>query len=181
MTSDWDCLKRARQGDESAWRDLFGRHQASLLNMAALITGSLDSAQDVTQESFLRLLKDRGENSTGSFKAYVAKIAYHLAIKEKTRQLRRSGLENLDVSDGNPSALETAIRDDRQRQIARAIRSLAEDQRNILILRFYGEFSYEQIAEITRIPLGTVKSRIFYAVKACRERLMMKGLDHETL
>ena len=181
VTSDWDCLKRARQGDDSAWRELFGRHQASLLNMATLITGSPDSAQDVIQESFLQLLKNRGENSAGSFRAYVAKIAYHLALKERARRSHRSSLQNLDVSDGNPSALEAAIRDDRQREVAGAIGSLAEDQRRILILRFYGEFSYEHIAEITRIPLGTVKSRIFYAVKACRERLLMKGLDHETL
>jgi RNA polymerase sigma-70 factor (ECF subfamily) len=60
--------------------------------------------------------------------------------------------------------------------VARALRTLDAEHRDVLVLRFYGGYSYEEIAKIVEAPLGTVKSRIFYAVKSCRETLQQKGV-----
>jgi RNA polymerase sigma-70 factor (ECF subfamily) len=53
---------------------------------------------------------------------------------------------------------------------------LSNEQREILALRYFGGHSYEEIAEITEVPIGTVKSRIFYAIKVCQEKLRERGV-----
>jgi len=176
MIADWDVLERARQGDESAWLWLVARHSPALLRTALLITGSLSVAKDLAQESFVRLL-DRGPpHPHGSFKAYLSTITFRLALKEKKRGQRQTELGNHDPVDMARSPLDEVLADERQRQLARVIGALPESQKAVLILRFYGQHSYEEIAQITGIPLGTVKSRLFHAVKACRRGMREKGL-----
>jgi RNA polymerase sigma-70 factor (ECF subfamily) len=176
MISDWDCLDRARRGDEDAWQLLFERHHLGLIKIAVLITGSLEAAKDLAQESFVRLLQSRVKHTDGSFKSYLSTIAYRLALKEKKRSSREKDFEGSDMPDGNPSPLEKTVREERDRHLVRTIRALPEHHRDILILRFYGEHSYEEIARLTRLPLGTVKSRIFYAVKMCGAELRERGV-----
>jgi RNA polymerase sigma-70 factor (ECF subfamily) len=73
------------------------------------------------------------------------------------------------------------VRSERERLVVKAIRSLDDAHRTTLVLRFYGEHSYEEIATLTGAPLGTVKSRLFYAVKQCREWLKTKGVLEECM
>jgi RNA polymerase sigma-70 factor (ECF subfamily) len=176
MTDDWQCLDLARGGDEIAWRDLFQRHYPSLVRMASCITGSLDTAHDLAQESFVRLLRVDIRHRNGSFKSYLATIAYRLALKERKRQGSNDGPGPLSIADDAPSPLELAIQNETDRIIVRVMQSLSDDQREILALRYFGGHSYEEIARITGIPIGTVKSRIFYAIKTCREKLTERGV-----
>jgi RNA polymerase sigma-70 factor, ECF subfamily len=177
MTDDWLCLELARNGDEAAWRSLFERYYVLLVKVAFFITGSIESSKDIGQEAFVVLLRANILHRNGSLKSYLSTIAYRLAVKERTR---RNKLKSLDVSpipDESSSAYELAVKDETDRLIVRTIQSLAIDQREILILRFFGENSYEEIARIMSIPIGTVKSRIFYAVKSCRRTLKEQGID----
>lgn len=176
MTDDWRCLDLARGGDERAWRILFHRYYPSLVRMALCVTGSRDTAQDLAQESFVRLLRAREKYQSGSFKAYLTTIAYRLALKETKRQRSKNDLETLSLADESRSPLEMAIQNETDRIIFKVIQSLPGEQRDILALRFFGEHSYGEIAHITEIPVGTVKSRIFYAIKSCRERLKEQGV-----
>jgi len=68
------------------------------------------------------------------------------------------------------------VRDETDRLIVRAIHMLAIEHREVLTLRFFGGHSYEEIARMMEIPIGTVKSRIFYAMKTCREKLKEQGV-----
>ena len=174
MIEDWDCLDLARQGDEAAWRFLFHRYYPALVKMTLCVTGSPDTARDLAQESFVRLLRARISHRDGSFKSYLSTIAYRLALKERKRKAR--DLVALDVADVSPDPLEQTIQDETDRIIFRVMHSLSLDQREILALRFFGGHSYEDIARITELPLGTVKSRIFYAVKTCRAKLRDQGV-----
>ena len=176
MISDWNCLERARNGDEEAWRLLFERHNTSLIKFTSLIIGSIDAAKDVTQESFIRLIHSRTKHREGSFKAYLSIIAYRLALKEKKRRQRNHNLDGFETAAETPTPLEAVVEQEQAKQVVRTIRSLPEHQRDILVLRFYGEHSYDAIARITKLPVGTVKSRIFYAVKTCQEKLREKGV-----
>ena len=181
MTSDWDCLTRAQGGDETAWQWLIEQHSPPLIKMTLLITGSMSVAQDLVQETFVRLLRYGSKHREGSFKAYLSTIAYRLALKEKKRSQRNLSLDNQTLADPAPSPLKAVLQKERDRHIASAIHSLDEHHKDILILRFYGNHSYEEIAQMTGLPIGTVKSRIFYAVKACRKKLQEKGIfDNET-
>jgi RNA polymerase sigma-70 factor (ECF subfamily) len=82
----------------------------------------------------------------------------------------------LELASPDPSPLEEAIADERQREVARVLLSLPTHQRDILILRLHGNHSYEEISEMTGLPLGTVKSRIFHAVKVARTTMKKRGI-----
>lgn len=176
MTSDWDCLRLARTGDETAWRILLDRHQQKLMKTACLLTGSLESAKDIIQESLYRLLRKEPAHTEGSFPAYAATIVYRLALKEKKRAARHPQLNTDYQEEHSPSPLEAVLTLEKNRLLAGVIESLDDHHRNILVLRFYGSLTYEEIAEITEVPIGTVKSRLFHAVKNCRKKLSEKGI-----
>ena len=181
MSSDWDSLARAQKGDETAWHWLIEQHSPSLIKTTLLITGSMNIARDLVQETFARLLRHGSKHREGSFRAYLSTIAYRLALKEKKRSQRHLSLDHHTLSDPAPSPLKAVLLKERDYHIANAIRSLDEHHRDILILRFYGNHSYDEISQMTDVPIGTVKSRIFYAVKACRKILQEKGIfDNET-
>lgn len=176
MIDDWQCLDRARGGDENAWRELFERHYPSLVRMTSSITGSIETGHDLAQESFVRLLRVRIRHHTGTFKSFISTIAYRLALKERTRRTSHPPSDTATLADGSPSPLELAIRDDTDRIIFSVIQSLTIEHREILTLRFMAGNTYEEIAGITELPIGTVKSRMFYAVKSCRELLKERGV-----
>jgi RNA polymerase sigma-70 factor (ECF subfamily) len=144
--------------------------------MAALMTGSADIAQDCVQETFVRVLQSATTHERGTLRAYLSTIVYRLALKENSRQTRRPRLRSVEPPSSDPSPLDATIADERHREVARVIRDLPDHHREILILRLHGEHSYEEIAEITGIPVGTVKSRIFHAVKSARLELRKRGV-----
>lgn len=176
MTDDWDCLDQARGGNGTAWRTLFDRHYPLLVRVAFFITGSLESAQDVAQEAFVSLIRANIRHRDGSLKAFLGTIAYRLALKERMRLHPLRKLDTFAIVDESPSSLEKAVRDETDRLIVHAILTLALEYREVMTLRFFGGHSYEEIARIMEIPIGTVKSRIFYAIKSCREKLKEQGV-----
>jgi len=176
MISEWDYVSRAKKGDENAASFIFEKHYKSLLRMTVLITGSLDSAKDIVQETFIRLFKKNIKHYDGNFKTYITTIAYRLALKEKYRVNKINATSNEQSIDVSLSPIDNHISSEFQKNLFNTINSLPETQREILVLRFYGSHSYQEISEITKVPIGTVKSRIFYAVKECGKKLKKKGL-----
>ncbi len=175
MTSDWKWLDRALKGDETAWRWLVEKHASSLVRMAFMISGSSAASQDMVQDAFIGMFRKPPRHRDGSFKAYISTVVYHLALKEKRRSGRGISLEEAEPESRADSPLEEVLTRERDRTIAAIIGSLDSAHRDVLLLRFYGGHSYETIARMTDMPLGTVKSRIFYAVKTCREKMKGKG------
>jgi RNA polymerase sigma-70 factor (ECF subfamily) len=146
-----------------------------------MLTGSPEFAQDAAQEAFVRLLKANPDPERGTLRGYLTTIVYHFALKENRRAGRHRNIENFSLEDESPSALEQVVRSERERLVVRAIRALDDAHRMTLVLRFYGDRTYEEIAALTGVPLGTVKSRLFYAVKQCREWLKTKGVLEECM
>jgi len=176
LISDWEILDRAVRGDDGAWNRLVERHAPRLTRMVLMILGSPAAAQDLVQESFVEVIRKLPRHREGSFGAYLSTVAYHLALKEKKRNGRYVLLDGYDRAGSPESPLDAVLTREKEREITRVIRSLDRHHRDILVLRFYGEYSYKEIARITGLPLGTVKSRLFHAVKICRERMERKGL-----
>lgn len=159
-----------------AWRELFTTYSPALLRMTALLTGSTDAARDCVQETFVRVLDSAVRHRNGSLRAYLSTIAYRLAVKENMRVKKFSGSGEPEPASLDPSPLEHAIADEIQREVVAVIRALPAHHRDILVLRLHGNHSYEEIAEMTGLPLGTVKSRIFHAVKSAREEMKRRGV-----
>ncbi len=176
MSSEWDCFLQAQQGDELAWRVLIEQYQTRLAALALLITGSAAVADDIVQETFVRALGAKIRNRSGTVRGFLGTIAYRLALKESKRQRRNIELDGLNLPDQSQSPLESVLKDERDRFVTEAIGKLDAEHRDVLVLRFYGGYSYQEIAELVKAPRGTVKSRIFYAVKSCREILRQKGV-----
>lgn len=176
MTPDWDIFFRARRGDENAWRSLVDAYQERLSALALLISKAPEATKDIVQETFVKALQARISNTSGTVSGYLGTIAYRLALKEARRTRRHVPLSGNDQTDTNPNPLERLLRNEREQMVADAISKLDEDHRQVLVLRCYSDHSYEEIAQLMKIPLGTVKSRIFYAVKTCRELLHDKGV-----
>jgi RNA polymerase sigma-70 factor (ECF subfamily) len=115
-------------------------------------------------------------NRNGTLRAYLSTIAYRLAIKESMRQKKLAPAEDAELASSDQSPLDDVIAEDQQREVVRAIRALPAHHQEILVLRFHGDHSYGEIAEITGLPLGTVKSRIFHAVKSVRSEMKKRGV-----
>ncbi|MFC2150384.1 RNA polymerase sigma factor [Calditrichota bacterium] len=175
MNDDWESLSQARSGSEDAWNQLIHRHAQRLYNLAVMITRSSSTANDVVQETYLRLINSRQRHEHGSFKSYLSQITYHLALKEVKRVSRHSDLDNHEFQDDRTSPMEELIHGDRQKFITRGMKRLSMKHRNIIALRFFGGLSYAEIAMTTNSPLGTVKSTLFYAVRALRKTLIDMG------
>jgi len=176
VSPEWDCFFRGRQGDEEAWRVLTENYWPRLMALALLITGSGAAAEDVVQETFVRAFSATIKNTSGTVHGFLGTIAYRLAVKEAQRLRQNVYLDTLERLDHDESPMEQVLKDERQRFVASAINSLNVEHRDVLLLRYYGGHSYEEIANLLDVPTGTVKSRIFYAIKSCRDILRRKGV-----
>ncbi len=141
-----------------------------------MMTGSVDAARDCVQESFVRLLHAEISHHDGSVRTYLSTIVYRSAVKENLRRNKLAEGPPESAGSPDPTPFDLTVRREQEREIFRAIRMLAPPQRDILVLRFYGDYGYEEIATMTGVALGTVKSRIFYAVKTVRTVLQSRGV-----
>ena len=190
--SDTELLVRHLQGDDRAFEGLIKRYQRELFNFLFHMTGNAAMAEDVFQETFLQLHISAGTfDTTRRLKPWLFTIAANKA-RDALRKKRRRPSVSLDTPISNAATSETSyaslIPSDIPKpeeyllntEVRRAVQNIVEDMpdnlRVVLAMSYFEEFSYKQIAETLNIPLGTVKSRIFYAVKSCREILREKGV-----
>lgn len=177
-TSDpeWEYFDRARGGDENAWRVLVSQYQPRLAALALLLTKSVSAVDDIVQETFVRALEAKIHHHRGTVSGFLGTIAYRLALKEAKRARRDNTFDGCEPTDADRDPLERLLDEERDRLVARAIARLGREHREVLVLRCYGGHSYQEIADLAGIPLGTVKSRMFNAVKSCREMLREEGV-----
>jgi RNA polymerase sigma-70 factor, ECF subfamily len=174
-------VDKARQGDASAFRKLVEQHQSRLFSVAYGMLRDRDDAMDVVQDAFIKAHKKLAEfEGNAAFSTWLYRICVNLCIDRKRADARRKKVDADDaletVSDDSLFAeAEVGARlsggnplknlSDRQLggELKRALASLSEDHRSILLLREVEGMSYEEIAEALEIPRGTVMSRLFHA------------------
>lgn len=176
VRDEWARFSRARSGDEKAWRTLMETYRARLSALALLITGSGMAADDVVQETFVRAMNAQIRDASGTVHGFLGTIAYRLAVKEAQRTRRNVRLDTLEPVDHRDNPLQQVLDNERERLIAEAIASLRVEHRDVLLLHFYGGNCYAKIADLLGVPIGTVKSRVFYAIKRCQDMLRRKGV-----
>jgi RNA polymerase sigma-70 factor (ECF subfamily) len=183
--TDEELVLLARQGDTGAFDELVIRHQAAVYRAALAALRVPEDAEDVAQEAFARawstLERFRGE---ASFKTWLLTIAWHRAINRRRMRmnwLRRTapltGSLVLVASSGAPD--EDLRSGELRAQIGRAIEMLTPKLRDALLLARSGEYSYEEIGTMLRIPEGTVKWRVSEARRKVKQRLAELGYVHE--
>jgi RNA polymerase sigma-70 factor, ECF subfamily len=180
--ADEDLVGRVRAGEEELFEVLVRRYQSRVLAHVARMVGSRDDALDLSQEIFLKVFGalDR-YNPAYKFSTWVFRIAGNAAIDHLRKRRPRTVPLEVKDSDGNVSSFEYKSHDmdpyaelrnvERGSAIARAIAALPAEFRELITLRHFGGLSYEQIAEVKKMPLGTVKNKLFRARAVLKDRL----------
>ncbi len=165
--TDEALLERARRGDRDAFTELVSRHQDALYTMALRLLGRPEDAADVVQETFLRAYVNLPKLRGVAVKGWLFRVAVNAARDVQRRAVRRptSPLEDgegkiIDLPDPALGPDATAEARERAGAIREALLALPLEFRQALVLRDVNDLSYEEVATVLRVPLGTVKSRI---------------------
>jgi RNA polymerase sigma-70 factor (ECF subfamily) len=178
-------IERARGGDPRAFDDLARREERALYRHAARIVGPGADAEDVVQDAFLSAWKSIRSFEGTSFRAWLFRIVTNRALDRVRSRKRRAELplepaEDEEVTWAEPVAPGPELSDiaasrEALAVVEEALRNVPEDQRAALLLRDVEGFAYEEIAIMTSVEIGTVKSRIHRARVAVRNTLIQRG------
>lgn len=178
-------IARAQKGDQDAFAILVQRYQRQVYNLALRMLRDADEASEATQEAFLAAWQHlRGFRQEARFATWLYRITYHHCLKVSECR-RRDSVARAELSattarmhspEGRMSA-ESALTAERElRETVRdEIALLPPKYRAVLVLRHLQDLSYEEIADVMRVPIGTVKTQLFRARALLKERL--GGLD----
>lgn len=179
MVSDEDLFREWQQGGAGALEALVLRHHAPLLAHLYRMTGDVHAAEDLVQETFLRLVREAGAyRYPRPFLPWLYTIARNLARNEWQSAYRRRVSPGEPVeraATGEPGPAEWLERWERRQGILRALSALTCEQREVLSLRYGRELSVEETAAVLGIPPGTVKSRVFTALRRLRDGLLRQA------
>jgi RNA polymerase sigma-70 factor, ECF subfamily len=179
---DWELVARAQAGDMASFAELVQRYRDPVIHFCARMLNSVQDAEDLAQETFVRLYRHLGRlTPRARFSTVVFGIARNLALNA-LRDRRRRGLDTAQSLDAVPYRDPAAVPPDRQaelRDLAKAIEDgierLSIEHREILLLREVHGLDYDAIARVTGCRKGTVKSRLARAREQLRQRLSEIG------
>ncbi len=168
-----DLIRRCQTRDEEAFAALFHQYKNLVYKTAYLMLDSTDEAEDVLQEVFLQVHRSLStfEPSKGSFTTWLYRVTVnHCLSRRRKRRLLMVSLEKIPplALTEHPSSQDRLEDEEAVRQ---ALSRLSEKLRMVVILRYYLELSYAEIAQILNIPVGTVKSRLELALKTLRKEM----------
>ena len=181
--TDQELAARARDGDQDAFEQLVRDNEKRIYTLALRMTGSREDALDLAQDAFFQAWKAlptfQGESS---FATWLYRLTSNAAIDYLRRQKKQRGdmsLDDeelgLDAVDTGPGPQDAAERTEVRSVVAAGLQELSEGHRQVLVLREIQGLSYEEIADVLEVDLGTVKSRISRARSALRKILLQKG------
>ena len=178
--TDEKLLQRAGRGDETAFLLLYERHRAPVFRFAYRMLGSVELAEDVTQDCFLGLIKNPCgfDPARAALRTYLYAAARNLACKhfrhpssDAARSLKVEDLTEELRTDAREEPLGKLLDAELSFEVARALARLPPLQREAIVLFEYEELSLQEIAAIVGADVGTVKSRLFRARAALRRSL----------
>jgi len=165
-----ELVRRARAGDGTAWEDIVSAFSRRIFNLAYRFTSSVDAAEDLTQDVFIRIYKtlDQYHPKQGDLVNWLMRLARNLIIDDYRHRQRNPQNSMADAVDDHQyhlravgtSAHKEVERKELAAQVQKGIDKLPEDLRTCVILRDIEEMTYAEIVEVLQIPEGTVKSRI---------------------
>ena len=172
-------ISRARGGDREAFGELVEQYRDNVYRLAYRMCGNAYDADEAAQEAFVaawRALPNfRGD---AKFSTWLYRLTTNAAIDVMRREKRHQTVgdgEMIDLADDADSPQETVERTEQQEAVQKALATLSEEYREVLLLRYMEELDYAEIAEVLQLPSGTVKSRINRAKAALKTALLKSG------
>jgi RNA polymerase sigma-70 factor (ECF subfamily) len=171
----------SQEGDQDAFALLVQRHQRRVFNLVYRMLQQYEEANEVTQETFLAAWQGLpGFRGNALFSTWLYRIAYNCALKQIEQRKRDNALQvaiQADLTNGDERVAAQLELRDRQKLVREYLSTLPTKYRIVLILRHLQGMSYEEMAEVLNLPIGTIKTHIFRARKLLKEHL--EGFEQE--
>jgi RNA polymerase sigma-70 factor (ECF subfamily) len=168
---------RCACGDAAAWEEIVQRFHRRVYNICYRFAGSADDAQDLTQEVFIKVYRTIGsfDGEKASFNTWVTTVTRNLLVDHFRKTRNDRATDSIEAAQGadddgptladrlastTPSPLAHVESRERREMVHRALRQISTDLREAVILRDLQDMDYREIAEVLKVPEGTVKSRI---------------------
>ena len=184
--ADGELVTSALSGRESCFEELVRRYQRPIAAYVYRMVGNYDAALDLTQEVFIKVYNSLSRyRSEFKFSTWIYKIAHNAAIDHLRRHaVREQALVTGPESERREISIESrrltpeqeSERKERRSEIEAVVQLLPTAYRELIVLRHSQDLSYDEIAEVTGLPLGTVKNRLFRAREAMRDQLLERGI-----
>ncbi len=186
-TTDKSLIDAHRQGDKMAFEELVRRYGDSVLGYLTRMSGNREQAEDLFQETFKRVHEKADTFRGTGFKSWLFTIATRVAI-DGLRKRRRLSVVSLNqkldcandgdeqsgaaaVADNSYEPSQEAIKSEQIQQVRQAIELLPARQRATLVLAYYQQLSYPEVAEVLGCSIGTVKTQMYRALRTLAQRL----------
>lgn len=185
--SDQQLIKNYRNGNEACFEMLLKRYKSKVFTTIFLIVNDRYIAEDIFQETFIKVLKTlKSEKYTeeGKYLPWVMTIARNLSIdyfrktSKMPKMINSSGedvFKNLQIFDD--SREEQIIQNQNEAKVRELIKLLPKEQQEVLVLRHYGDLSFKEISEITKVSINTALGRMRYALQNLRRMIEEKSLS----
>ncbi len=188
LVNDQELVQAYIKGDQSAIEILINRHRSKVYTYILLTIKNQPLAEDLFQETFIKVIQSlRGGKyrDNGRFLSWVIRIAHNLIIDHFRKEKQMNSVSNDDsevdlfnskkLSDSNIEEL--IVNSQIKAEIRTLINELPNDQREVVLLRHYGELSFKEIAEQTDVSINTALGRMRYALINLRKLIKEKGLS----
>lgn len=179
--TDAFLIKDYMNGNENALEVLIKTHQTNIYEFIQAKILDKDLANDVFQDTFIKIikvLKTNSYNEEGKFFSFATRIAHNLVMDHFRRQQKMPMLRETEdfsifskISDGSLSIENQIITEQIKKDLEKLIKELPDEQKEVVMMRIYGELSFKEIAELKGISIGTALGRMRYALTNLRKRV----------
>lgn len=185
--TDAELVSAAISDGESGFEELVRRYQRPIVSYVFRMLGDYEAALDVTQEVFIKVFNSLDRYSSEyKFSTWLYRIAHNAAIDHMRRNSQNTqsietenaeGTYELQIESSLPSPEAERERSEWRTEIEAVVKCLPAAYRDLILLRHSSDLSYDEIASITGLPLGTVKNRLFRAREMMREIFIERGFN----
>jgi len=177
-------MQHGNEPNRAEWmRSVLAQHEGPLLRYATRITGDLERARDVVQDTFLRLCREQPERLNSHLTEWLFTVCRNRALDVVRKEARTRPLTDIDLSSrpgADPSPAHSAERHEVADDILRAIDELPVNQQEVIRLKFQDDLSYREISRITKLSVSNVGFLIHTGIKTLRQRVRaLEGVSHE--
>lgn len=183
--TDGELIVRAIGGGEDGFEELVRRYQRPITGYIYRMLNNYDASLDVTQEVFIKVYNSLNRYSSEyKFSTWLYRIAHNAAIDYMRRNSvnqqsieaeNADGTYQLQIESSQPNPEQMRERSEWRTEIETVVKCLPTVYRELILLRHTQDLSYDEIAEVTNLPLGTVKNRLFRAREMMREMFVERG------
>jgi RNA polymerase sigma factor (sigma-70 family) len=186
LTSDQELIHLYIAGDEAGLKELIRRYQSKIYTSIYLLVKDEHLAEDIFQDAFIKVintLKAGRYNEEGKFLPWVMRIAHNLVIDHFRKEKRAPMINNGDDFDifevlgqYDESIEDRMVREQTHKDLKKMIQLLPSEQKEVLLMRHYGDLSFKEIADITDVSINTALGRMRYALNNLRKMMQNKEL-----